>query len=38
MADISKKYSKLGICEAQNGILIEQNKVYLQPSAIYNQE
>jgi two-component system CheB/CheR fusion protein len=35
MADILKKHSKLEICEATNGVLIEQDKIYLQPSKMY---
>jgi two-component system CheB/CheR fusion protein len=35
MADILKKHSKLEIHEAKNGILVEQDKIYLQPSDMY---
>ena len=35
MADILKKHSKLEIEEAENGTLIDQNKVYVLPSNMY---
>lgn len=35
LGDILKHHSKLEICEAENGMLIEQNKVYYQPSNLY---
>lgn len=35
MGDILKKHSILEIREAENGILIERNKVYTQPSGVY---
>ncbi len=35
MADILKKHSKLEIVEAEQGILIEGNKVYMLPSNMY---
>lgn len=35
MADILKRHSELEVVEAENGICIEQNKVYMLPSKMY---